>query len=75
MNKILKAWVDKNFIEVKILSNDDDTITIVDGKGDSMKIELSADQQEIVESETRKVLAKRDDRKIYPDGWRELPYK
>lgn len=75
MNKILKAWVDKNFIEVKILSNDDDTITIVDGKGDSMKIELSADQQEIVESETRKVLAKRDDRKIYLDGWRELPYK
>jgi len=75
MNKILKAWVDKNFTGVKILSNNDDTITIVDGKGDSMKIELSADEQEIVESKTRKVLAKRDNRKIYPDGWREIPYK
>ena len=45
---------------LQVLSENKNVIVCVDGKGDSMKIELSADEQEIVESKTRKVLAKRD---------------
>lgn len=79
--KILKKWIDKNFVDVKVEYPTADTATIIDYKGETMTVSINL-YGDILEVGTNKILAvsdlPHDLLKIgyqIPKTWTEIPYQ